>query len=149
MKNSLVVAFVVTFLFSCASSPDKIQKKDVSSEKYADHSCEQLASEFKLNSDDTTRLYKQLKETRKTDEAQAWWSLLFWPTLFWLEGGDGPEAQEYAELRGDRAALEKATVTKECNSNIIVEDPVDIIKREEEEEKRKRKEAASKSTKPL
>ncbi len=40
--------------------------------------------------------------------------VLFWPTLFFLEGGDGPEAAEYARLKGERDAIEKVSIQKKC-----------------------------------
>jgi hypothetical protein len=35
--------------------------------------------------------------------------ILFWPSLFFLDG-DGPEAQEYARLKGEYEALEVASI---------------------------------------
>lgn len=40
--------------------------------------------------------------------------VLFWPTLFFLEGGDGPQAQEYARLKGERDAIERVSIQKKC-----------------------------------
>ena len=40
--------------------------------------------------------------------------ILFWPALFFLEGGDGPEAQEYARLKGEREAIERSSIKKKC-----------------------------------
>lgn len=39
--------------------------------------------------------------------------VLFWPTLFFLKG-NGPEAQEYAQLKGQDEAFEQAYVRKNC-----------------------------------
>jgi hypothetical protein len=41
--------------------------------------------------------------------------VLFWPALFFLEGGDGAEAQEYARLKGEFDALQQMSVQKRCN----------------------------------
>ena len=40
--------------------------------------------------------------------------ILFWPTLFFLEGGDGPEAAEYARMKGEIDALETISIQKNC-----------------------------------
>jgi hypothetical protein len=40
--------------------------------------------------------------------------VLFWPALFFLEGGDGPEAVEYAQLQGDFEALQVNATQKNC-----------------------------------
>lgn len=39
--------------------------------------------------------------------------VLFWPAVF-LVKGDGPEADEYAELVGERNAIEAAAKRKGC-----------------------------------
>ena len=60
-------------------------------------------------------LQVSLKKTADTDAAQMGVGLLlFWPTLLFLEGGNGPEAQEFARLKGEKEALEKVAVQKEC-----------------------------------
>jgi len=41
--------------------------------------------------------------------------VLFWPALFFLEGGDDYRAGEYARLKGERLALEDAAVMKKCD----------------------------------
>lgn len=41
--------------------------------------------------------------------------ILFWPALFFLEGGDGPQAAEYSRLKGEREALQQALVQKKCS----------------------------------
>ena len=46
--------------------------------------------------------------------------VLFWPTLFFLEGGDGAEAAEYARLKGERDALEQAYTQKKCSAGQTV-----------------------------
>ena len=56
--------------------------------------------------------------------------LLFWPALFWLEGGDDARAGEYAHLKGERLALEDAAVMKKC-------DPATLPKYEEPKPKEK------------
>ena len=41
--------------------------------------------------------------------------ILFFPALFFLEGGDGAQATEYQKLKGEYEALEKVAVQKKCN----------------------------------
>ncbi len=40
--------------------------------------------------------------------------ILFWPALFFLEGGDGAEAMEYARIKGEREAIEKRSIEQKC-----------------------------------
>ena len=67
----------------------------------------------------TGELYNQVKSTADTDEVQMGVGLiLFWPVLFFLEGGDGPEAAEYARLKGEADAIDRAAITKKCGVEI-------------------------------
>jgi hypothetical protein len=45
--------------------------------------------------------------------------LLFWPTLFFLEGGDDVRAGEYARLKGEKIALEDASTMKKCDTAMM------------------------------
>lgn len=99
----------------CATQPNKMGAADVSPLIYSKYDCDQIGME----SDRVTRrintLYGQLKEDADADAWQMGVGLvLLWPTLFWLEGGDGPEATEYRQLKGEYAALQQASVSKKC-----------------------------------
>lgn len=69
--------------------------------------------------------------------------ILFWPALFALEGGDGPEAAEYAQLKGDYEALRETSIVKNCT--IASKPPEQIIK--DAEEARKKEDAKKKTDK--
>ena len=58
--------------------------------------------------------------------------LLFWPVLFALEGGDGPEAQEYARLRGQYEALRQVAIQKKINLELLPPSPEAIVQKEKE-----------------
>ena len=53
--------------------------------------------------------------------------LLFWPALFALEGGDGPEAAEYARLKGEYEALRQAAVMKKISIHQLPPSPQKIL----------------------
>lgn len=60
-------------------------------------------------------LYYRLDKKAGDDAVQMGIGLvLFWPALFFLEGGDGPEAAEYSRLKGEMQALEKVAIKKKC-----------------------------------
>lgn len=40
--------------------------------------------------------------------------VLFWPALFFLEGGDGPQALRYQQLKGEAVVLERVGTEKKC-----------------------------------
>lgn len=56
--------------------------------------------------------------------------VLFWPSLLLLEGGDGPEAAEYAQLKGEFEALRTNTVQRKCG--IEAKSPEQIMKEADE-----------------
>jgi len=114
-KYSLLFASATVALMGCATQPNKLGAADVSPLVYAKYDCDQIGME----SDRVTRrintLYSQLKEEADADEWQMGVGLiLLWPTLFWLEGGDGPEATEFRQLKGEYAALQQVSVSKKC-----------------------------------
>ncbi len=102
-------------LSGCASQPKDIGAAYVSSVQYQDYDCEQIQIEMANVSRRANELHGQLKETADNDAAQMGiGAVLFWPALLFLEGGDGPAAQEYARLKGEKEALEQAAVKKRC-----------------------------------
>lgn len=105
----------IAFLAACASHPDTIKAAYVSPEKYKEHDCQQIRAEAERVSARVAELHKDLKVKADNDAGQmAVGLVLFWPALFLLEGGDGPEAQEYAQLKGEKEALEAASNEKSC-----------------------------------
>ena len=102
-------------LSACASSPDKMSAMSVSTLAYESYDCDQIAAESQRVERRVAELYGQLKKTADNDSAQmAVGLVLFWPALFFLEGGDGPEAAEYRRLKGEYEALQKVSVQKKC-----------------------------------
>lgn len=128
-------ASCLSFLLgACASNPDDIDAAYVSPIKYQNYDCDQLGVEMDYVGQRTTKLYQRLKDEREADNWQMGVGLvLFWPALFWLEGGDGPEAAEYAQLKGEYEALRDMSVSKKCG--IEAKSPQQIIEEEQEKEK--------------
>ena len=123
----LAVAVTVCLLTACASSPDKIDAAYVSPLKYQNYDCDQIALEMDYVGQRTTKLYTRLKKERNKDNAQMGVGLvLFWPALFFLEGGDGPEAAEYSQLKGEFEALRENSIQRKCE--IESKSPDDIMK---------------------
>ncbi len=111
-KLSLLACLLIS---ACASHPDNIKAAYVSPVPFDSYSCQKIQAESQRVSARAIALQKQLKSTADTDTAQMFVGLvLFWPALFFLEFGDGPEAQEFARLKGEKETLEKASVSKQC-----------------------------------
>lgn len=110
---SLAVPILLTT--GCASSPKDTHTAYVSPLKYDHFDCTQIASEMDHVNRKTTQLYMQLKKESDADNAQmAAGLVLFWAALFFLEGGDGPQAAEYTNMKGDSEALRVAALSKKC-----------------------------------
>ncbi len=99
----------------CATKPSKIGAQYISPQQYRHYDCSQLAEEQTRVHRRTGELYHSLKKEASADAWQMGVGLiLFWPTLFALEGGDGPEATEYARLKGEYEALRQNSVERRC-----------------------------------
>ena len=129
MKNKILV-LATCALGACASSPDKMAASYVSPLKYKDYDCDQIAMEMDYIQQRTIELYHSLDKKHSNDQWQMGVGLiLFWPTLFALEGGDGPEAAEYSRLKGEFEALRKVSIDKKCEHTF--QSPEEIIKSKE------------------
>ncbi|TNG03678.1 MAG: hypothetical protein EP297_00220 [Gammaproteobacteria bacterium] len=114
----LVVALVS---ISCAPHSYEIRSAEVSPEQYKELSCAELNAEMNSHLRSLQELGREIDEEAETDETQtAVGVILFWPVLFWLEGSDTPEAQEYAQIRGEVLALEHTAILKECDEAIAL-----------------------------
>ncbi|MGM0422334.1 MAG: metal ABC transporter ATP-binding protein [Pseudomonadota bacterium] len=114
--KTLLALVSATLLSACASHPDKITAASVSPVAYQGYSCKQISQEVARINKDVTLLYGQLQQTANNDGAQmAIGMVLFWPALFFLEGGDGVQAAEYAQLKGELDALESVSIQRDCD----------------------------------
>lgn len=120
MRRFILLILCIPAFTGCASSPDKMTSSYISPIQYADYNCRQIGAELQRVNRRASDLYGHLKQTADNDNAQmAVGMVLFWPALFFLEGGDGPEAAEYTRLKGERDALEQVAVKKNCDPAII------------------------------
>ena len=104
------------FSAACASQPETIPSQYVSEAAYKHHSCDRLVMEARRVSARTGELFDLLNTKANVDVVQLGVGLIwFWPTLLFIEAGDGPKAAEYARIKGQAEAIERAAVTKECD----------------------------------
>ena len=135
-KNNLVTASVAASLLvlsGCASSPNEIQAQYVSPVQYQSYNCNQLSMEMSRVGQKTAQLHASIEKNAQNDKAAMGVGMvLFWPALFLLEG-DGPEAQEYARLKGEYEAMHKAAVKRECMLAKMPPSPEEIIQKKAEQ----------------
>ena len=108
------LAILTLSLGGCATAPSEITPTYVSPLIYKDYDCDQLTAEYARVSRRISDLHGVLKKKADGDNAQMGVGmLLFWPTLFALDG-DGADTQEYARLKGEANAIESASIQKKC-----------------------------------
>jgi hypothetical protein len=111
MKRFLCLVAVVA-VSGCASPPHKIATTYVSPLQYKDYSAEEVAAELERVNRRIGEVEANLKKQADKDSIKTALGLaVFWPALLALDG-DGPQAQEYARLKGERDALEKTAIQK-------------------------------------
>ncbi len=141
-KSTMAISATL-FLSACATQPDELGTTYVSSSKYQDFDCRKIESEMEYVSNRTVDLYQTLDKKADNDAvAMGVGLILFWPALFMLDGGDGPEAAEYSRLKGDFKALQNASDEKHCKF-VAPRAPEEIIKEKSEQEKAKKQQTSS------
>lgn len=130
MKKIAVIISCVGLLSGCAKSSDEITAQYISPMQYDGYSCKQLQREMTSVSRRASDLGGQVDKTASDDKAQmAVGLVLFWPTLFFLDGNT-PQAAEYGRLKGEFEALETASIHKNCGVKVepIKSKPVKVEK---------------------
>lgn len=136
MKIVMIICSIFTLVFfsACASKPDNLTTSYVSPMRFNQYDCNQLYQEMDYVSQRTLELYHSLNRKANADTAQMTVGLiLFWPTLFFLEGGDGPEASEYSRLKGEYEALRKSSIQKKCENAQSIVPFNELIKQNEQQ----------------
>lgn len=118
MKKILIAILSCVVLTACAKHTNEIQAQYISPLEYQSYNCRQISSEMTAVSRKVSEIGGQVDKTASDDSAQMGVGLiLFWPALFFLDG-DTPQAVEYARLKGEFNALEKAANLKGCGFKI-------------------------------
>ena len=115
MKKLCVCALLGLLITGCASDTSQIRPAYVSPLEYQDHDCDMLQAEAIRLTRQARELGARVNDTAETDDAQmAVGLILFWPTLFFLEGEETADTRQYAELKGRITAIEDASIRKKC-----------------------------------
>lgn len=110
--------FLLPLVTACAKSTGEISAQYISPMQYESYSCRQIEQEMQAVAARVSEVGGQVDSTASGDNAQmAVGIILFWPALFFLDG-DTPQAAEYARLKGEFDALEKAAIRKGCNVEV-------------------------------
>jgi hypothetical protein len=107
MKKSVLCALLL--LAGCAKQPGDIVAASVPTDSYMQMSCENLAAEKSGKETQLGTLSGQQEETANRDGA--WMTIIHVPVAS-MAGGD--HGKEIAELKGQLAAIDKASQAKSC-----------------------------------
>jgi hypothetical protein len=99
---------------ACASSSENILPTYVSPVLYENYTCEQLMAEGQRVSAHAAEVAGVQDKNRTNDTVKTTVGvLLFWPILFANEG-NGQTAAQLANLKGQKEAIEQASIRKNC-----------------------------------
>jgi hypothetical protein len=113
LKKIATIA-ALTILAGCASKSSEVSPTYVSPLLYSNYSCEQLAAEGQsVSSRAATAAGVQDKNRSSDTVATTVGVVLFWPSLFFIDGDDQKTA-ELANLRGQMEAIEQASIQRNC-----------------------------------
>ena len=112
--RALATILAAGFLAGCASKADDVAPAYVSPVAYQSYSCRQLTQEARQVSAHAARAAGvQNKKARNDAIATGTALVLFWPAAFFVSG-DGANTAELANLRGQKEAIEQASIEKNC-----------------------------------
>lgn len=101
-------------LSGCATSSKDITSSYVSPLQYQSYDCAQITAETQRIQARVGEISGSLDQTAANDKALVGVGMvLFWPALFAL-GGSKPQQAEFARLKGEFDALQKAAIDKRC-----------------------------------
>lgn len=111
MSKYTIPAFAAAILLSgcmnMPTPPSQITGAYTSGLKYEEYSCKQLATELDSLARRENQLVTAQEQRIKTSQMQAFW---------WGYGqGDGIEASEIANVKGEKEAVRKAVEAKNCS----------------------------------
>ncbi len=119
MKLTAIVVTLSLGVSGCATRSSNIAAQQVSSIKYETVDCRRLMIELDDVNGKLTALSESQNSSASGDAAlMAVGLVLFWPALLALPatGGGKVQEQEISRLKGEKAALEKSVLLKNCGT---------------------------------
>src|SRR5260221_9857710 len=116
LKRTGAALIAAASLAGCATSSEDISAAYVSPMTYDAYTCPQLTAELVRISTRVNQVAGAQDTHASNDKiAMGVGVVLFWPALFFLKG-NGPEAQELAQLKGQYDAVNQTIIRKNCGS---------------------------------
>jgi hypothetical protein len=112
MKKATIILIAIFMLAGCMNMPTKpsqISASYTSQLVYKDHDCYELAVELNHLARRENQLTIAQEQRIKTSEVQAFW--------YGYGQGDGIEASELANVKGEKESVRRAMELKNCQLN--------------------------------
>ncbi len=106
LSTALACLFLPTACMNLATQPSQITGSYTSELKYENYDCQQLAVEVNSLARRENQLAIAQEQRRKSSKVQALW--------IGYGNGDGIEASELANVRGEKEAARRAMDMKQC-----------------------------------
>jgi len=117
LKRILSVFIVMAIISGCATRPSNVAASHVSSLKYDAVTCERLAIEADEVESKLSTTTASLESKANTDAALVAAGFLLWPLWFGTAATGGKaEEQELARLKGEKEAISKVSLIKNCGA---------------------------------
>ncbi len=116
MKIRILMLILISLFIGCtATAPSKIQAKRIDTDLYENWDCNKLENRMERKVNRGNVLYEKLDERARIDEMQFLVGLLLiWPMFFFIDG-DGTDAEEFQNLKGECNAIRIVAREKSCN----------------------------------
>ncbi len=112
-----IISFSLLNLSGCAATSDKVAAAYVSPLQFNTYDCSQLTAESQRISARVSELGGQVDKAATNDKVIMGVALIvFWPALFAL--GNKQQEAEYARLKGEYEAIQRAAVEKKCPGSV-------------------------------
>jgi hypothetical protein len=101
-------------LTACASKSSDVTASYISPVIYSNYTCQQLGLEAQSVAARAATLFDSQDDQRTHDQIATGVAIVvFWPAAFFV-GGDKQTAAELAQMKGQMAAIEQASIQKNC-----------------------------------
>ncbi len=116
MRGLVVLPMVATLaLAGCASSSGNITASYVSPLQYQSYNCDQIAQEAQRVSAKVVELSGVQDQNATNDAVKTTLAVVIFPLIALANSGNGQNAAQLGELKGQFDGLQQASIQKNCN----------------------------------
>jgi hypothetical protein len=125
LSKSIIFSIIGSIISGCATQPSNVVATHVSSLKYDAVDCRRLGMEAADVEAKLSSTTASLQSKANTDAILVGASLILWPFLLGtMATGGKAEEQELARLKGEKIAIEQASLNKNCG--IKIKEPTNV-----------------------